>query len=234
MVLEPDQVALLGAYVLIGLVVAHWLSGGWPSIRAQPGAGWRRRPRRDRDHRAAAALDLALRRGDDAAGGRSHRGRPRLAASGLAADRLRRRSVWRARSVGRVLGALQHLLERQRAVPVAEYGAGLYRRAAAAAADRAGADARLALRPGDPPLSLLFVFMVLFALGRYTPFFHVVYDYLPGVKAFRRPADATFLIGGLGAVLSGYVLHRVLTTPELGSLRREADRSGGRARPGRR
>ncbi len=34
MMVEPDQVALLGAYVLIGVVVAHWLSGGWPAFRA--------------------------------------------------------------------------------------------------------------------------------------------------------------------------------------------------------
>jgi hypothetical protein len=30
MVLEPDQVALLAGYVLVAMVVAHWISGGWP------------------------------------------------------------------------------------------------------------------------------------------------------------------------------------------------------------
>ena len=70
------------------------------------------------------------------------------------------------------------------------------------------------------PLTLLFLFMVLYALGRYTPFFEATYDYLPGVKMFRRPADATFLIGALGAVLAGYVLHRMLTAENI-SFRRD-------------
>ena len=36
MVLEPDQVALLGAYVLVGMVVGALAVGGWPAVRAQP------------------------------------------------------------------------------------------------------------------------------------------------------------------------------------------------------
>jgi hypothetical protein len=41
MMVEPDQVALLGAYILVGVVVAHWLSGGWPALRASLAAGCR-------------------------------------------------------------------------------------------------------------------------------------------------------------------------------------------------
>ncbi|MGL5362550.1 MAG: hypothetical protein ACRDBH_06695, partial [Bosea sp. (in: a-proteobacteria)] len=58
-------------------------------------------------------------------------------------------------------------------------------------------------------LSLLALLMLLFALGRYTPFFALTFDYLPGIKSFRRPADATFLIGAFGALLAGYVVHRL-------------------------
>jgi hypothetical protein len=53
--------------------------------------------------------------------------------------------------------------------------------------------------------------MLLYALGWYTPAFYLMYELLPGVKLFRRPADATFLLGALLAILAGYVVHRWLT-----------------------
>ena len=53
--------------------------------------------------------------------------------------------------------------------------------------------------------------MVLYALGNYTPIFRQIYDWAPGVQGFRRPADATFFVGGLGAILGGYMVHAMLT-----------------------
>src|SRR5260370_7153621 len=53
--------------------------------------------------------------------------------------------------------------------------------------------------------------VLLYALGWYTPVFRLMYDVLPGVDLFRRPADATFILGLLIAVLAGYLLHRVLS-----------------------
>jgi hypothetical protein len=53
--------------------------------------------------------------------------------------------------------------------------------------------------------------VLLYALGRYTPAFTVFYEILPGVALFRRPADATFLLGMLLAILGGYCVHRALT-----------------------
>jgi hypothetical protein len=50
--------------------------------------------------------------------------------------------------------------------------------------------------------------MLLYAVGRYTPFFWAAFEVLPGVGLFRRPADATFVLGYLAAVLSGYLVHR--------------------------
>lgn len=50
----------------------------------------------------------------------------------------------------------------------------------------------------------------LYALGWYTPVFGILHAYLPGVGLFRRPADAVFLIGFLGAILAGYTTHRLL------------------------
>jgi hypothetical protein len=53
--------------------------------------------------------------------------------------------------------------------------------------------------------------VLLYALGWYTPAFRVMYDVLPGVDLFRRPADATFIIGLLIAVQTGYLVHRVIS-----------------------
>jgi hypothetical protein len=53
-------------------------------------------------------------------------------------------------------------------------------------------------------------FALLYALGWYTPAFRFMYDLIPGVELFRRPADATFIIGLLLAVNTGYLVHRLL------------------------
>ena len=57
-----------------------------------------------------------------------------------------------------------------------------------------------------------FALMMVYALGKYTPAFQYLFA-LPGVGLFRRPADATFLMGALGAVLGGYGLHQMLAAP---------------------
>ncbi|WP_170937118.1 MULTISPECIES: YfhO family protein [Rhodomicrobium] len=54
-------------------------------------------------------------------------------------------------------------------------------------------------------------FCLLYALGTNTPAFRIFYDLLPGVPLFRRPADATFFIGALSALAAGYCLHLALT-----------------------
>ena len=54
---------------------------------------------------------------------------------------------------------------------------------------------------------------LLYALGWYTPVFRVFYELLPGVSLYRRPADATFLIGALAAILAGYSTHRLFGEP---------------------
>lgn len=63
----------------------------------------------------------------------------------------------------------------------------------------------------------------LYALGRYTPAFAILY-YIPGVDLWRRPADATFLFCTMLAVLAGYGL----TLIERGDVRpRGAALAGG-------
>ncbi|MGE0626434.1 MAG: hypothetical protein AB7O43_01320 [Hyphomicrobiaceae bacterium] len=49
--------------------------------------------------------------------------------------------------------------------------------------------------------------MVLYALGIYTPAFRFFYEFFPGVCLFRRPADATFMIGAMMAIVGGYLVH---------------------------
>jgi hypothetical protein len=51
---------------------------------------------------------------------------------------------------------------------------------------------------------------LLYALGTYTPVFYVMYELLPGVALYRRPADATFVFGALLAISAGYLVHRWL------------------------
>jgi len=49
---------------------------------------------------------------------------------------------------------------------------------------------------------------VIYALGRFTPVFEPVFDLMPGVDLYRRPADATFIINFAFAMLAGFLLDR--------------------------
>jgi len=51
---------------------------------------------------------------------------------------------------------------------------------------------------------------LLYALGWYTPAFHAMHALMPGIDLFRRPADATFVLGALLAVMAGYCVDRWL------------------------
>ena len=53
--------------------------------------------------------------------------------------------------------------------------------------------------------------LLLYAVGWHTPAFRVLYELLPGVSLFRRPADATFVVGLLLAIVTGYLVHRWLS-----------------------
>ena len=54
------------------------------------------------------------------------------------------------------------------------------------------------------------VLIAFYAFGWYTPVFRGMYEVMPGVKLFRRPADATFVFGALVAITAGYCVHRWL------------------------
>jgi hypothetical protein len=59
-------------------------------------------------------------------------------------------------------------------------------------------------------LTLAAALVLIYALGRYTPGFALLF-HLPGVDFYRRPADALFMLGALLAILGGYLTHLVLS-----------------------
>jgi hypothetical protein len=63
---------------------------------------------------------------------------------------------------------------------------------------------------------------LIYAVGRYTPVFAWIFDLVPGVKLYRRPADATFELNIALAFGSGYLLHRYLNEGLPNPLRRFA------------
>ena len=52
------------------------------------------------------------------------------------------------------------------------------------------------------------VVALVYALGRFTPIFERLFDLVPGVDLYRRPADATFIINFAFAMLAGVLLDR--------------------------
>ncbi|MEA3070033.1 MAG: hypothetical protein QOD29_1479 [Alphaproteobacteria bacterium] len=68
----------------------------------------------------------------------------------------------------------------------------------------------LAWAPEIRFFSIAAVLVLLYALGGYTPAFRLMYELLPGVSLFRRPADGSFVLGALLAVVAGYLVHRWL------------------------
>jgi hypothetical protein len=51
---------------------------------------------------------------------------------------------------------------------------------------------------------------LLYAFGRYTPVFGLIFDWVPGVSLYRRPADASFPVTIALAFGAGYVLQRFI------------------------
>jgi hypothetical protein len=73
--------------------------------------------------------------------------------------------------------------------------------------------------------TLALLAMLAYALGGFTPIYYALYYLVPGVDLFRRPADATFLIGGLLAIVGGYLVHRLVEdgVPKASPARRIAE-----------
>ncbi len=65
--------------------------------------------------------------------------------------------------------------------------------------------ARIVAR-GRRVFACIAAFAVLYAIGRYSPFFPVLFRYLPGIDLFRRPVGATFLFNLALAYLAGHLV----------------------------
>ena len=59
----------------------------------------------------------------------------------------------------------------------------------------------------------MMIFMLLYTVGRHTPFFELAF-WIPGVELYRRPADATFPLCALLAILAGYGVHGIIARGE--------------------
>jgi len=71
-----------------------------------------------------------------------------------------------------------------------------------------GLAGRRAFAQGARFFAVLACLALIYALGRYTPFFEPIFDFLPGVSLYRRPADATFILNFAFAMLAGFLMDR--------------------------
>ncbi len=63
-------------------------------------------------------------------------------------------------------------------------------------------------------LAAAFFALLLYSLGRYTPFFSVIFMAVPGIDKFRRPADALFVACAMASMAGGYGIHRWIAAPQ--------------------
>lgn len=214
MLAEPDQVALLGCYLLGGFIVTHWLSGQTPP-------------------RAALKASVAPLAAATLAGALvvavplvltmlfvSGSNRPEIAYAEAVRGSLHPVSLL-TMLVGDLYGALDPAIDYwgpfseawdPNELTLAQNMSQMYLGALPVLLVlSAGAARGLVMAREIRLFAVATVLLLLYAVGRHTPVFGLFYDFVPGVKLFRRPADATFLIGGTMAVLGGYLVHRVVT-----------------------
>jgi hypothetical protein len=209
-----DQVALIFLYVLIGFVVAHWIGGG----------DWPKRVRASVKPLAAGCLAGTL-----------IAAVPLIMTSLLAARSNRSEIGWLVTAGGSLHPAslltlvFPDLFGAMKPADLDYWGPGTIPWKAALG----GGEINLAknmgvIYAGALPLvavislgivrglassrdirffSIAAGVVLLYAVGWYTPAFQVMYDLVPGVVLFRRPADATFALGALLAIIAGYLVH---------------------------
>ncbi len=212
MLLGRDQVALIGAYTLAGLVLAAWLQGGLlRSVRASL------RPLLAMGAAAilVAAVPILL-----TASLAEQSNRPAIDLAGAGKGSLHPASLLTL-AVANLFGAAGPLenfwgqpspawnqrfgdvdlfLARNMSVAylgmaplLLILGVGVFGRRAWDAAIR--------------PAAIATLLILIYALGRYTPVFSLFHQFLPGVSLYRRPADALFNFGAMAALLAGYCAH---------------------------
>lgn len=213
MVAAPDQVAMLGCYVLAGFVLAHWATSGdrrlalrrsaWPlGCAALVGA-------------AVVAVPLLLTYLFLAASNR-----PEMGLSEAVHGSLHPASLLTA-VVADLYGALDPAVDYwgpysvhwdKNEITLSQNMGQVYVGALPILLILTVGLARGLLWAREIRIYVVaMAVLVVYAFGTYTPAFALMHQVVPGVSFFRRPVDATFLIGAMLAVVGGYLVHRWAT-----------------------
>jgi len=228
MAIGRDQVALVSLYVLAGFVLAHWFAGEWPFARVRASI----KPVCAAAVSASiiAAVPIVM---TTLLAARSNR--PEISFASAAAGSIHPVHLLQF-AFADLFGAMNPDIEYwapQSPIWDAAWGwPGLYLSqnmgllyAGALtflAVGSFGLIRGIAWAPEIRFFTIAAVLVLLYALGAYTPAFHLIYDLLPAVALYRRPADATFVLVALVAVIAGYLIHRWLigTVPPATRLQR--------------
>ncbi len=238
MLAEPDQVALLGSYLLAGFIAAHWLAA--PGRRAAIRASLRPLLAATITGALIVAVPLVLTMLFV-----SGSNRPAISFAEAVRGSLHPVSLL-TMLVGDLFGAFDPAVEYwgpfseawdPNELTLAQNMSQMYLGALPFLLVLTLGLARgLVLAREVRLFAIATLLLLLYAVGHHTPVFRLFYELVPGVKLFRRPADATFLIGGTMAILGGYLVHRLLidargaqAAPEVTS-DATADRNGGARR----
>ena len=62
------------------------------------------------------------------------------------------------------------------------------------------------------PYSIILGLSILYAIGRFTPAYALIHYLIPGVSFFRRPVDAIFIAGAMLSIQTGYLAHLWLSS----------------------
>jgi hypothetical protein len=214
--IRRDQVALLSLYVIAGFIITYWLTGPDPLNRVRASA-------KPLGMAAVAAITLAAVPVTATVLLAEHSNRPEIDYQSAAAGSLHPVHLLQL-AFADLYGAMSandHYWAPQSPIWDSAWGSpGLYLSqnmglVYAGALTFAvlvsfGVIRGLAWKREIRFFSIAAVLTLLYALGSYTPGFALMYELLPGVDLFRRPADASFVLVGLLALIAGYLVHRWL------------------------
>lgn len=210
MIVEPNQVALLGAYVIVAYVVAHWFQAGRGAVAASV------RPLAATAVIGATVVVLPLMWTVLFASSSTREVIGLAEAARGSLDPASLLTAW----VGDLFGAASPNVEFWGPYSPSWNPNELFLSQNMSQIYMGALPVLLVVVPGlsrgwllDRQVrvfALVLLALILFALGRFTPVFGLMFHYLPGVDAFRRPADATFLIGAVGGIVAGYLVHRLV------------------------
>lgn len=221
MVVEPDQVAMLGAYLLVGFAVVWWLQAEAPLAAFRQSIAPLMAATATAAAIAAVPLLLAILF-------LLASNRPEIAFEEATRGSLHPASLLTA-VVGDLFGALDPDVDywgpfsmswNPRELTLSQNMSQIYLGALPALLVLTIGLSRGLLWARELRFyTVAAVIMLVYALGAYTPAFEIIYRTVPGVSVFRRPADATFLLGAMLAIIGGYLAHRWLS-PDLPAPRR--------------